>query len=190
MSIRSLQGTRPNVRGRTCATERSASDLSRSKIPAVNFGNVASKTTVLVAVESAQVREALVAMLGALDRFRVVAEVDNADEAVEAARSQLPNLALIEPELSGCGGWWAIKEIEAERLAGVVVALGRRADCGQAQLVGARTYVQMGTSPRELLDALEAAIGQPGLRGSGAQAEQDLLADTHTVLDKPALVDL
>jgi len=39
---------------------------------------------VLVAVESAQVREALVAMLGALDRFRVVAEVDNADAAVEA----------------------------------------------------------------------------------------------------------
>src|ERR1700687_410426 len=129
-------------------------------------------------------------MLGALDRFRVVAEVGPADAAVEAARSQLPHLALVEPELSGCGGWWAIKQIESERLAGVVVALGRRADCGQAQLVGARTYVQMGTSPRELLHALEAAIGQPGPGGSGAQAEQDLLASTHPVLDEPALVDL
>jgi DNA-binding NarL/FixJ family response regulator len=120
---------------------------------------------VLVAVESAQVREALVAMLGALDRFRVVAEVDNADAAVDAARSQHPNLALVETELSGCGGWWAIKQIQAEHLAGVVVALGRRADGALAQLVGARAYVQMGASPRDLLSAVEAAIGQPAARG-------------------------
>jgi DNA-binding NarL/FixJ family response regulator len=119
-----------------------------------------SRTTVLVAVDSAQVREALVAMLGALDRFRVVAEVDNADAAVEAARTQRPNLALVETELSGCGGWYAIKQIQAERLADVVVALGRRADGALAQFVGARTYVQMGTSPRDLLHAVEAAIGQ------------------------------
>jgi DNA-binding NarL/FixJ family response regulator len=149
-----------------------------------------SRTTILVAVQSAQVREALVAMLGTLDRFRVVAEVDTADAAVEAARSQRPNLALVEPELSGCGGWWAIKQIEAEHLADVVVALGKRADGALAQLVGARTYVQIGASPRDLLNAVEAAIGQaaPGL--SGAQAEHDLLADTHAVLHKPALVDL
>jgi DNA-binding NarL/FixJ family response regulator len=129
-------------------------------------------------------------MLGTLERFRIVAAVDNAESAVQAARSQVPDLALIEPELSGCGGWWAIREIQAEHLAGVVVALGRRADCGQAQLVGARTYVQMGTAPRDLLDALETAIGQPGSRRSNAQAEQDLLASTHAVLDEPALVNL
>jgi two-component system response regulator DesR len=147
-----------------------------------------SKTTILVAVESANVREALVAMLGTLDRFRVVAEVDTADAAVEAARSHRPDLALIEPELSGCGGWWAIKQIQSEQLAGVVVALGRRADGALAQLVGVGTYVQMGTSPRDLLTAVEAAIGQSGL--SGAQAQQNLLPGAHPVLDKPALVDL
>jgi DNA-binding NarL/FixJ family response regulator len=131
-------------------------------------------------------------MLGALDRFRVVAEVDNADAAVEAARSQQPNLALIETELSGCGGWWAIQQIQGERLAGVVVALGRKADGALAQLVGARTYVQMGASPRDLLSAVEAAMGQgqPAHGLSGAQAEHDLLANAHPVLDKPALVDL
>src|SRR5438045_3752985 len=84
--------------------------------------------SVLVAVESAQVREALVAMLGALDRFRLVAEADNDEAAIDAARRLSPDLALIEPELSGCGGWWAIRQIQTERLAGVVVALGRRAD--------------------------------------------------------------
>jgi DNA-binding NarL/FixJ family response regulator len=117
------------------------------------------KTTVLVAVQSAQVREALVAMLGALERFTLVAEAEDDTSAVEAARNLCPDLALIEPELSDCGGWWAIKQIQAEHLAGVVVALGRRPDCGGlAQLVGAQTYVQMGTSPRDLLEALEAAM--------------------------------
>jgi DNA-binding NarL/FixJ family response regulator len=144
-----------------------------------------TKTTVLVAVGSAQVREALVAMFGTLERFRIVAEVDDADTAVEVARAERPNLALVEPELSGCGGWWAIKQIRAERLADAVVALCRRADGALAQLVGARTYVQMGASPRDLLNAVETAVG-----GSGAQAEHDLLADSYTVLDEPALIDL
>lgn len=137
----------------------------------------------LVAVESAQVREALVAMLGAVDRFQVIAEVDTAEAAIEAARTHRPNLALVEPDLSGCGGWWAIKQIQTERLVDVVVALGRRADGALAQLVGVRTYVQMGTPPRDLLDAVEAAC-------SGAEAEHDLLADANTVLHEPALVDL
>jgi two-component system response regulator DesR len=139
-------------------------------------------TTVLVAVESAQVREALVAMLGALDGFRVVAEAATDEAALDAARSQRPQLALVEPELSDCGGWWVIQQIHAEHLASVVVALGRRADSGCAQIVGAQSYVQMGTSPRDLLSALEAAMAMRVGAGSGAQAERDLLSDAHSVI--------
>jgi DNA-binding NarL/FixJ family response regulator len=148
------------------------------------------ETTVLVAVESPQVREALVAMLGALDGFRVVAEAATDDAALEAARSQRPRLALIEPELSGCGGWWAIQQMQAEKLVGVVVALGRRADGKLAQLAGAQTYVQMGISPRDLLSALEAAMAyrRPPISGA-AQAEHDLLPDADSVLEKPAFID-
>jgi len=40
--------------------------------------------------------------------------------ALQAARDKRPHLALIEPELSGCGGWWLIKQIQAEHLAAVV----------------------------------------------------------------------
>ncbi len=139
-------------------------------------------TTVLVAVQSAQVREGLVAMLGALDGFRVVAEADTAEAALEAARNQRPHLALVEPELSDCGGWWVIQQIRAEHLASVVVALGRRADSGCAQIVGAQSYVQMGTSPRELLSALEAAMAMRVPAASAAQTERDLLSDAHTVI--------
>jgi DNA-binding NarL/FixJ family response regulator len=153
-------------------------------------GREGFETTVLVAMQSAHVREALVAMLGAVDGFRIVAETDNDELAVEAARRQRPDLALVEPELSNCRGWWAIQQIQAEQSAGVIVALGRRADAQFAQLVGAQTYVQIGTAPRDLLSALEAAMAYrtPGV--SGAQAEQHLLADAYPVLNKPALVDL
>jgi DNA-binding NarL/FixJ family response regulator len=134
----------------------------------VNSANGATHTTttVLVAVESAQVREALVAMLGALDRFRVVAEADTDTDAIEAARQLRPQLALIEPELSDCGGWWAIRQIQVEHLAGVVVGIGRRADCvglANGDVGGAHHYIQIGTSPGELLSALEAAMGLEGL---------------------------
>ena len=144
----------------------------------------------LVAVQSAHVREALVAMLGAIDGFRVVADTDNYQTAVEAARRQRPRLALVEPELSDCRGWWAIQQIQAEGFAGVIVALGRRADAGLAKLVGAQTYVQMGTAPRDLLSALEAAMAFRTPPVSTAEAEQHLLPDAYPVLNKPALVDL
>jgi response regulator NasT len=148
------------------------------------------ETTVLVAVQSAHVREGLVAMLGATDGFRIVAETDNYEAAVEAARMHRPRLALVEPELSDCRGWWAIQQIQAERSAGVIVALGRRAEARLAQLVGAQTYVQMGTSPRDLLSALQAAMAFRTPPVSGAEAKEHLLADTYPVLHKPAFVDL
>jgi len=153
-------------------------------------GREGFETTVLVAVQSAHVREALVAMLGAIDGFRVVAETDDYEVAVEAARRQHPRLALVEPELSDYRGWWAIQQIQAAGSAGVIVALGRRADAGLAQLVGAQTYVQMGTAPRDLLGALEAAMAFRMPPVSGAEAEQHLLADAYPVLNKPAFVDL
>jgi DNA-binding NarL/FixJ family response regulator len=161
-----------------------------SRVSRVHYSIVKIPTTVLVAVGPPQVREALVAMLGALEGFRVVAEVDTDEAAVEAARSQRPRLALIEAELSDCGGWWAIQQIKQQGLAGVVVALGRRAEAGLAQLVGAQSYVQMGVAPRDLLTTLQAAMAVrvPTVSGA-AEAEHHLLTDTHPVLDKPALVD-
>ena len=151
------------------------------------------ETTVLVAIASATVREALVAMLGAIGGFHVVCETDSAEAALECARRQRPRLALIEPELSNCGGWWAIQQIRAEQLACVVVGLGKRADGTVAQMAGAQSYVQIGTSPRDLLSTLEAAVAHrcPPVSGSSsAEAEEHLLAHADTMLDKPALVDL
>jgi len=139
-------------------------------------------TTVLVAVESARVREALVAMLGAVEGFNVVAEAGTDEAALAAARSQRPGLALVEAELSGGGGCWVMQQICAEHLASAVVALGRRADSVLAHMVGARVYVQMGTAPRDLLSALEAAVSIRVTGGSITQTEHDLLSDANPVI--------
>ncbi len=146
--------------------------------------------SVVVAVESDQVREALVAMLSARDGFRIVAETNSADAALEAVRRQHPRLVLIEPELSNCRGWRVIQQIRQEQLACVVVALGRHANGMAAQLAGAESYVQMGTAPRDLLKAIETAMAfrTPPVSGP-TEAEAHLLPDPHAVLDKPTLVD-
>jgi DNA-binding NarL/FixJ family response regulator len=146
--------------------------------------------TVVVAVGSDQVREALVAMLSASEGFRIVAETSSADAALEAARRQHPRLVLIDPELSNCGGWRVIQQIRREQLACVVVALGRHANGTAAQLAGAQSYVQMGIAPRDLLTAIEAAMSfRTAPVSSTAEAEDHLLSDTNAVLDKPTLVD-
>jgi DNA-binding NarL/FixJ family response regulator len=115
-------------------------------------------TTVLVAVESAQVREALVAMLGALDGFAVIAEAASGDQALELARLARPRLVLIDQELSGHCGPWAIQCMRREQVADVIVAIGRGADGIQARLAGASAYVQIGAPPRDLLSAVREAI--------------------------------
>jgi DNA-binding NarL/FixJ family response regulator len=115
-------------------------------------------TTVLVAVRSPEIREGLVAMLSALEGFQVVGEAASGEQALELARSVRPRLALVDEGLAGECEWPTVHAMHTEGLAEVIVALGRRAQCVQAQLAGARTYVQMGTAPRELLSVLEAAI--------------------------------
>jgi DNA-binding NarL/FixJ family response regulator len=117
----------------------------------------ASHTTVLVAVQSPRIREGLVAILGALDGFQVVAEASSDEEAVELARTYRPRLALVDQELSDDCSWWTIQALQSEGLVQVVVALGRHCDGLTAQLAGAQAYVQMGTAPRDLVQALEIA---------------------------------
>jgi DNA-binding NarL/FixJ family response regulator len=118
-----------------------------------------SPTTVLVAVRSPQVREALVALIGSLDGFCVVGETGNDEHALELARSHRPRLAVVDQELPGCDAGWTIQMLQHEGLAEAIVAIGRRADGGpRAHAAGARAFVQMGAPPCDVLSALWQAI--------------------------------
>ncbi len=114
--------------------------------------------TVLVAVQSPEVREGLVAMLEALGGFLIVAEASTDDQALALARTLRPHLALVDQELSGHGGWWTIRALQQEQLAEVIVAIGRRSDGLIAQLAGAQAYIQVGCAPSELLTTVQNAL--------------------------------
>ena len=115
------------------------------------------ETTVLIAVASPKVREALSAAIGSLDGYRVVGEASTDEEALRLARSLRPALAIVDEDLPGCCGTWTMQEMKIKRLVGGIVAIGLRASGDTRSLAaGARAYVQTGDS----LDTLVAALGQ------------------------------
>ncbi|GAC1327458.1 MAG: hypothetical protein NVSMB2_26850 [Chloroflexota bacterium] len=142
------------------------------------------ETTVLIAVGHGRVREALAAMFNAREGFRVVAEVDSATAAITAARVLRPDVAVIEPALSEYAGLWALQQIRADGGAGVLVALGRRTDNALATALGVDLHLEMGTSPRDLLSALDRVLnaGLAARAPSAAQAEGHALADANPVV--------
>ena len=120
-----------------------------------------TETTVLVAVRAPRVREALIAMLGALDDFCVVADAGSHEEAIALARATRPVLALVDQDLPPCGGGWTVEVLSRECLAPAIVAIGLRADDAiraRARSAGAHAFVQTGATPAELEEALKAAL--------------------------------
>ena len=147
----------------------------------------------LVAVESAQVREASGRDAGALDGFESSPKPDNDEAAVEAARRSTRRLALIEPELPAVGAGGPSSRFRRNGWRAWSWRWAGAPDGALAQLVGAQSYVQMGTSPRDLLSAVQAAHGvsaQAGRSQAPPRQKHDLLPDADAVLEEPALVDL
>jgi CheY-like chemotaxis protein len=89
-------------------------------------GPAPHEATVLVAVSSPGVREAMVAMIGALEGFRVVGEATTADQALQLARCHRPALAVVDDDLDQCSGTWTIRQLRGEDLAQAVIAIGWR----------------------------------------------------------------
>jgi two-component system, NarL family, invasion response regulator UvrY len=132
-----------------------ARDVWRELTLMCSEGAAPHEATVLVAVSSQRVREALVAMVGALEGFRVVGEAKSADQAVQLARATRPALAVVDDDFADCGSAWTIQQLCQERLAQAVVAVGWRASGAQrARAAGAHLYVEMGTPPEDVLSAL------------------------------------
>ena len=108
--------------------------------------------TVLVAVRSPRVREALAALIGSLIGFRVVGEAATDEQAIWIARTDRPRVAIVDEELVGA--------LHEQGMAAAIVAIGARADgARRAQAAGACSYLQIGASPADILDALDTALG-------------------------------
>ena len=121
-------------------------------------GSSQPETSVLVAVASPAVREALSAAISTLEGYRVVAEAASDKEALALARALHPTVAIVDEDLPGCCGTWAIQEMKLKHLVGGIVAIGLRADGGTRSLAaGARAYVQTGDTLDNLVAALSSA---------------------------------
>ena len=113
----------------------------------------------LVAVGSPQVREALAALIGALEGFRVVGEAASEEQAVALARADRPQVAVVDEDLPGSDLGSTIQMLHDQALVDGIVAIGARADgAGRAQAAGASAYIQIGASPADILAALELAL--------------------------------
>lgn len=112
---------------------------------------------VLLADDQAMVRGALAALLGLEPDIEVVAQVGRGDEVVDAARSSIPDVCLLDIEMPGMDG---IAVTEALREAGlptrmlIVTTFGRPGYLRRAMDAGASGFVVKDTPADELAEAV------------------------------------
>lgn len=112
---------------------------------------------VLIADDQALVRGALVALLRLENDIEVVAEVGSGAEAVVAARTHNPDVALLDVQMPGMDGLTAAAELHAVAPTCRVIVcttFGRPGYLARAMAAGAAGFVVKDAPPEQLVDAV------------------------------------
>ncbi|MFD8278742.1 response regulator [Streptomyces solisilvae] len=121
---------------------------------------------VLIADDEALMRAGIRLILETDDEVRIVAEAQNAREAVEACRAHPVDVALLDVRMPG-DGITAVADITRHSSRTQVVmltAFGEESTVTSALRAGAHGYLLKDTGPRDLIDAVRrAAAGDPVL---------------------------
>ncbi|GAA0697924.1 two component system response regulator [Streptomyces malaysiensis subsp. malaysiensis] len=121
---------------------------------------------VLIADDEALMRAGIRLILETDDEVRIVAEAQNAREAVEACRAHPVDVALLDVRMPG-DGITAVADITRHSSRTRVVmltAFGEESTVTSALRAGAHGYLLKDTGPRDLIDAVRrAAAGDPVL---------------------------
>jgi DNA-binding NarL/FixJ family response regulator len=129
--------------------------------------NVPLVAGVLVADDHRLVRQGLALMLDAAPDLRVVAQAADGVEAVEQARSDAVDLAILDVSMPRRTGLHAAREILAHRPGLPILMLSMHEDDQyffQAIRAGASGYVLKSAADRDLLEACRSALrGEPFL---------------------------
>jgi DNA-binding NarL/FixJ family response regulator len=115
------------------------------------------KITVLIADNHQLIRESLVSILNADQRFKVVAEASSGEDVVRMAVALKPQIALIDIDLNGLNGFEIIQSITRKLLNTKVIGLSLRAIPVYAKKIlklGASGYVTKNSSKQEFLHAI------------------------------------
>jgi AmiR/NasT family two-component response regulator len=116
---------------------------------------------VVLAEDEAVIRLDLHEMLEE-EGFEVVGETGRGDEAVALVKEHKPDLAILDIRMPGMDGLAAAREITADQLAAVLIltAYSQRDLIEEARDAGALAYLVKPFNKRELIPAIEVAIGR------------------------------
>lgn len=132
----------------------------------VAFSPVAQQSTrwrVLIAEDDPVVRQVLVDLLSDDEWLDCTAVAGDAIEAVDLARREQPDVAVLDVKMPGGGGPRAARDIRAVSPATRIIAFSAfddRAAKLEMESAGASAFVVKGVSARTLLTAIRAACEQ------------------------------
>jgi len=116
---------------------------------------------VLVADDDEMIRTMLGALISSEPSLELAGTARDTSEAVALAAAQHPDVALLDLDMPGGGGYKAAQEI-GERSSGTQVIALTSLDSPQAELdsmrAGAVAFLHKGTSNEEILDAIRSAV--------------------------------
>jgi DNA-binding NarL/FixJ family response regulator len=139
---------------------------------------------VLIADDQRVVREGLATLVGLIDGVEVIATAGDGSEALERARSERPDIVLMDLRMPRMEGAEATRQIRAEVPAAQVLVLTTYADDASlfpALRAGARGYLTKDASAEEIEQAIRAVVA--GRTHLDAAVQERLVA---AVVDRPA----
>lgn len=140
---------------------------------------------VLIAEDEAAVREALAELVSSDPDMDVVGTAGDADQAIEVARSERPDVALVDVKMPGGGGSRAARGIRRESPQTHVVALSAyndRRTVLEMLRAGVVGYIVKGTSADEILFTIRRSIvGQGSL---SVEVTADVIRELGSLLER------
>jgi EAL domain-containing protein (putative c-di-GMP-specific phosphodiesterase class I)/DNA-binding NarL/FixJ family response regulator len=147
-------------------------------------------TTVLIADDQVEVREALELLVTSEPTFELVGLAEDVDRAIALARDHRPDVALIDFKMPGGGGPRATREIRVCSPGTRVVALSAYEDRNsvfQMLRAGAVGYLVKGASAQEVHEAIVRSAG--GERVLSAAVTADVVHELRAQLERESEVE-
>ena len=155
--------------------------------PTTDEATVDERVRIVIAEDEAIIRLDLKESLED-EGYLVVGETARGDEAVELVRTLEPDVVILDIKMPGMDGIEAAREINADRLAAVLLltAFSQRDLIQQASAAGALAYLVKPFQRSELVPAIELALGRfrdlRAIEGEAAELQERL--ETRKLVDR------